>query len=344
MSLVVGFPRLMTEVVRADKCALCGTCEAVCPVRVVKIDGAPALKGKCLFCDVCYAFCPVVDDAAEESTYKLLNPIFRDENIGGYANIFSVQSRLKDVLKFAQDGGFVTSLLIYLVDNEMVDGALLTVVDEEWRPKPSIATTKEEVLDGAGTSYAVSPNLKALNEAVSDRGMKTLAVVGTPCQIEAVRKLQLYPNISGLGDAIHLTIGLFCTESFDYNVLRQHLEHNGVDMKDVRKFAITRGRFLVTSLDERTLMDAPIKDMKSLARSSCHYCVDYTAEYADISVGSVGSPDGWSTVIVRSEKGTEIFKELAREGYIESKPIEQVKPGIDSTIRESKRKRGSAKT
>lgn len=341
MSLLVGFPRLMNEVIKAGKCALCGACEAICPNRVIKIAGnKPMLKGACLLCDICYVFCPMVDGAAKESEYKLLNPRRRDEQLGCYIDIYLARSKLNEVLEVAQDGGVVTTMLLYLLGNETIDGAVVTTVDEEWNPKPTVATTKEQVLEGAGTSYAVSPNLKALHEAVVERRMKRLAVVGTPCQINAARKLQLSPSVSGLGGPIYLTIGLFCTESFDYETLRQYLEQNKINVKDVRKFDIKRGRFLAISKGGWELINVPIKGMKSMARGSCRYCGDYTAEYADVSVGSVGSPDGWSTVIIRSGRALKIFEALLKEGYLEASPAEA--PGIDTVRRLSRKKKEAA--
>ncbi len=340
MSLVVGFPRLMTEVVKSERCTLCGTCHAICPVRVIGIDEKPKLVGRCVFCDLCYAFCPMVDDAFKASEYQLLNPVFKNEYIGSYTSVYSTRSKLKEVLAVAQDGGFVTSLLIYLIEKRIVDGAIVTVVDEEWRPRPIVATTRKEVVEGAGSSYVVSPNLKILHEAVVEKRLKKLAVVGTPCQINAIRKLQLHPQISGLGKAIYLTIGLFCTESFDYDVLRRRIEQDKVNLMEVKKFAIIKGKFLATAKDGRNLMDVPIKVLKDVARRSCQVCGDFTAEYADISVGSVGSPDGWSTVIIRSEKGSDIFSKLVKGRRIEAVPLEQVK----SAIKLSMKKRESAKT
>ena len=339
--MLVGFPRLINEVIKTNKCALCGTCEAVCPNRVIEIVGSkPMLKGACLLCDVCYVFCPMVDGAAKESEYKFLRPKRRDEQLGCYIDIYLARSKLKEVLNVAQDGGFVTTMLIYLLDNEAIDGAVVTTVDEEWNPEPTVATTREQVLEGAGTSYAVSPNLKALHEAVIERRMKRLAVVGTPCQINAARILQLSPSVSGLGSPIYLTIGLFCTESFDYETLRQYLEQNEIKIKDVRKFDIKRGRFLAISKGGWELMNVPIKKMKGIARNSCRYCGDYTAEYADVSVGSVGSPDGWSTVIIRSEKALKVFEELVKEGWLEAAPVEH--PGIDTVRRLSRKKKEAA--
>ncbi len=50
--------------------------------------------------------------------------------------------------------------------------------------------------------------------------------------------------------------------------------------------------------------------MSKAVEKGCVYCDDFTAKLADISVGSVGSEDGYSTVIVRSEKGKKLLENL----------------------------------
>jgi coenzyme F420 hydrogenase subunit beta len=71
----------------------------------------------------------------------------------------------------------------------------------------------------------------------------------------------------------------------------------------------------------------------------CWYCIDYVAELADISVGAVGSEDGWSTVIVRSEIGQKLFDSAVKSKAIQAVPIESVKPGIGLVIRLSEKKK-----
>ena len=51
--------------------------------------------------------------------------------------------------------------------------------------------------------------------------------------------------------------------------------------------------------------------------------MDFTSELSDISVGSVGSKEGWSTIIVRSDKGFELVKNAENDDYIQTKPIEE---------------------
>ena len=74
-------------------------------------------------------------------------------------------------------------------------------------------------------------------------------------------------------------------------------------------------------------------------RQPCQYCIDYVAELADISVGAVGSPDGWTTVIVRSELGQKLFDSAVKAKVIESVPIETVTPGLPFVVRLSNKKK-----
>jgi len=56
---------------------------------------------------------------------------------------------------------------------------------------------------------------------------------------------------------------------------------------------------------------------------ACKFCTDLTAELGDISVGGIGSPKGWRTLIVRTEIGEEILKGAIREGYLQTKEIDE---------------------
>ena len=59
-------------------------------------------------------------------------------------------------------------------------------------------------------------------------------------------------------------------------------------------------------------MVIPITEVKNFVLKHCLVCEDFTSELADISIGSDGSPEGWSTVIVRTLKGVKIFTEFER--------------------------------
>ena len=129
-------------------------------------------------------------------------------------------------------------------------------------------------------------------------------------------------------------------ESFPYQgVLDLINEQFQKDFKKVTKMDISGGKFIIY-LDSGENLNVPLNDVKSYARHNCHYCEDLTADFSDISVGSIGSPSGWSTVITRTKKGENLYKDAIKAGIIESKNLKDVKPGqpLLEKIAGSKRK------
>ena len=82
----------------------------------------------------------------------------------------------------------------------------------------------------------------------------------------------------------------------------------GVDIRDVKKMNFNKGKFIVET--DKEVKEVPIKVVAPLARKGCHHCQDYTSYFADISVGSVGSDEGWSTVFVRTETGEKYLNKI----------------------------------
>ena len=55
------------------------------------------------------------------------------------------------------------------------------------------------------------------------------------------------------------------------------------------------------------LIEEPVRDFHGAALKGCDECADFLGHAADISIGSVGSADGYSSVLVRSEAGLVAF-------------------------------------
>ncbi|HUW46373.1 MAG TPA: Coenzyme F420 hydrogenase/dehydrogenase, beta subunit C-terminal domain, partial [Dehalococcoidia bacterium] len=53
----------------------------------------------------------------------------------------------------------------------------------------------------------------------------------------------------------------------------------------------------------------------------CLVCRDFTADLADIAIGSDGSAEGWSTVIIRTEAGEKVFAGMEEKKLIDAKEI-----------------------
>jgi coenzyme F420 hydrogenase subunit beta len=227
--------------------------------------------------------------------------------------------------------------LHFLFDSKTIDLALgAKMSNTPWRPEPIILKSKEDILSTTGTKYVNNPSLGVLNEL--NKKHSNLAVVGVPCMMQALLKSTVYNiGIPSLNQ-IKYRIGIFCMESFSYESLLKICELLKVDVKDVKKTDINKGKFFVytTSGEELTV---PIKEIGHLAREDCEVCFDLTSESADISIGSIGSPSGWNTVLIRTETGRELYNKLIENDLIESKALADVKPGLPLLEKIAKSKR-----
>ncbi len=339
-----AFGSLISEVIRPGLCTGCGACVASCPVLALTMKGEqPAIIDRCINCGICYYQCPETSYSIEEFEKSIFGRVRRDdEPFGVYKSCFTARALNPDVRKVGTDGGFVTALLLYMMDNGKIDGAVICSKSntELWKAEPKVAVNRDEIINNAGTKYTVCPMILGLSNAVRDLGKKSVAFVGTDHTIVAVRKSQLIKNeYWGLGGYVKLTIGLFCMECFSNRLLKEYIPNKGVDLSKITKFHITRGRFIIYSGDE-VLLKAPIKELDPYVLQSCHKCLSLTAELADISVGGIGSEPGWTTVIIRSEQGEKFFNEALNAGYIEAKPLPT--EGFNTVVKSSTFKRKKA--
>ena len=131
-----------------------------------------------------------------------------------------------------------------------------------------------------------------------------------------------------------LTIGLFCSKVYTHDKLVTEFiqKKHGIDPAKVTRTVIKRNRFKVY-VGADMVLDVSTKELEPYMSPPCQYCIDYVAELADISVGAVGSPDGWTTVIVRSELGQKLFDSAVRSKAIEAAPIETAKPGLPFVVK-----------
>jgi coenzyme F420 hydrogenase subunit beta len=313
----------------SEVCCQCGWCSSICPVNAITVtaDTLEIDDETCMKCGICYSVCPrsFSIEQAGKSINKLDKSLKFSENINGYINTYSASTTKDEIKKVRQDGGIVTSLLEYLLKNKLVD-AIIAVKhsDELWKPEPVIVEDVKDLYKTSGTKYANASTLSIIDET---KKYENIAVVGVPCMMNALNKGYLFPSGKPFFKNIKYRIGLFCMESFPYEgVLNLIKDQFDKDFNKVTKMDISGGKFIIY-LDSGEDFRVPLNDVKSHARHNCHFCEDLTADYADISVGSIGSPSGWSTVITRNKKGDKIYKDAIKAGLIESKSLKEVKPG-----------------
>ncbi|MDH3877210.1 MAG: Coenzyme F420 hydrogenase/dehydrogenase, beta subunit C-terminal domain, partial [Desulfobacterales bacterium] len=61
-------------------------------------------------------------------------------------------------------------------------------------------------------------------------------------------------------------------------------------------------------------------ELEFMKRFACYFCPDYSAEYADISFGGIGSEEGWTTVITRTPVGRAILADAKASAIEEHRP------------------------
>jgi len=315
-----AYEELESEIIENGLCTYCGACIASCPLNhLCWMDGRPRRpeqKAACKDCEVCYRTCYMTGFKREEIEERIFGRGIKEEVIGIYRHVLQARVNDERILEKAQDGGIVTAILTYALDEKIIEGAVVTDKDG-WMPKPSVARSSDDFIGAAGTKYGISPNLMKIRTAVIDHALDRICIVGTPCHVQSVRHLQQI-NFE-LHPAITLVIGLFCRGNFEYENICKTMEEEGVKITEIEKIDVSDHHFNVYARDK---ISFPITETKKWVPKHCLVCDDYTNELADISVGSDGSEDGWSTVIVRTEIGEEIFSGLENSGYINIKPID----------------------
>jgi coenzyme F420 hydrogenase subunit beta len=184
------------------------------------------------------------------------------------------------------------------------------------------------VLQAAGSHFAEQPHLEEVGRGyttyvpvvksvldVGPKQLRKLAVVGTPCQINAIRKMQVLGIVPS--DIVEFAIGLFCMQCFEVGNLveREFVKHRGIAVEDIVKVNVKED-FMLTLASGDTV-HIPLAEVEEIARPACLACMLFANDYADISVGGLGSPDGYTTVVIRTIKGKQMFADALHRGEIE---------------------------
>lgn len=317
LSYTPSFELLNRWVIEKQLCCYCGTCAGVCP-RIALDGKVPRLIDYCSECGNCYKHCPQTYVPVKEYEEKLFPGTNKEESLGYYEKCILAQSTDKSILSIAQNGGLVTTLLTHALETGVIDGAILTVADGDWMPKPILARTPEEIMKAAGSKYVMSPSMFVYRKVINDPAVKRIAVVGLPCQVKAARKLQMEPMIPVKNGKIEFIIGLFCHRNFSYEglILETVKKTLNIDLPEIKKFDISKGKLTVFTRGGKQV-ELPVKELSKYSWPSCSSCTDFTGRLADISVGNAGVIDAnWSLAIVRSKKAIELVNSAVRAGKL----------------------------
>lgn len=319
-----SYEDLEAGIIDAGECTVCGACITACPDSHIRFTENRPKRPKrtvdCVGCQTCYDACYMLRHDLMKDIESGIMGWGKKGDIGQYRRIVVARARDPEIMKGCQDGGVVTTLLLYALNSGVIDGALV-VGREGWAPVACVAKTRDEIIRVAGTKYGMVPVLKELRTAVVDHGLSKICVVGSPCHIQSVRYLK-HKGLP-LASAVRLTVGLFCRENYEYGCLAEKIGEGGVDINQVDKLDVS-SEFNVYAAGNKLSM--PITEVKRCVPRHCLVCQDFAAELADIAIGSGGSAEGWSTVIIRTEEGDKVFAGMAEQRLIE---IEEIKDIVD---------------
>ena len=326
------------SIVKNNLCTGCGTCIALCPKEAIKLTinerkgiYVPKIdEEKCNDCDICYEVCP-----GHEVNFNALNlEIFGKEPedilIGNYINCYVGHSTDYDLRYSSSSGGLVTALLIFALEEGIINGALVTRMEKDnpLEPEPFIARTKEEIIEASKSKYCPVPANIALKKILNSREGEKFAVVGLPCHIHGIRKAEQINK--KLKEKIALHLGIFCNHAPNFWGTKLLLQRLKVREDDVVKLNYRgEGRPGSMKISQKSGELLLLPDYWSFVGAyffypvRCLMCSDGICELADISFGDAWLPElsddkiGKSIIVSKSEIGENILQKMKLKDKVE---------------------------
>ncbi len=328
------------EVVESNWCTGCGTCVAFCPVKALEIeytsDGryVPALdEGMCTDCGLCAELCPAANENFKELNEFVFDRVPDDVLLGNFINCYTGYSTDSDVRFRATSGGMITSLLLFLLREKMIDGAVLTRLkkNEPLKAEPFIARSEEDVISGMGSKYVPIPLNTILDKVMSEEGK--FAVVGLPCHLHGIRRAEM--KIKELREKIVYHFGLVCSRTMSAHGWRAILGKIGISAEHINELKFRGegwpGGLIVYLKDgERKFLPmlgtwwSEIFGASYFSHYYCTLCSDIFADMSDMSFADAyikpivnTDKNGTSILLTRTPKGQQLVEKAALQNRIE---------------------------
>ena len=336
---------LYEEIVATEICCSCSACIVACPHKVLELSDFDPVQtdarspfDNCVHgeegCSLCAMAClrlgPTLDIIENDLLGYGRRPAEKVEGVYRYKTLArATEARF---LERGQDGGAVTALLAWGLDTGELDGAVVAKPSDSvpWLDEPKLVQSTDELLASAGSRYTYCATPLGLKKAAEAK-CKNVALVGVSCESTAVRQLAA-EGIKRWTRSLKLVIGLMCTETFDYDafMVGKVAEERGIPLERITKVNV-KGKVIIT-LDDGTDITIPLKEARPYANEWCHHCPDFAAEHADLSCGGLGM-EGWTMILVRTERGEDFMKRAVEAGILELRAAEEEPAALEVMMR-----------
>jgi len=356
-----GFSAL--EKVIEYSCSRCGLCASLCPSKSIEMqETIPTLVGKCNKCGICYQGCPrsFYPESAIKKRWWGNEKSLIEKRVGVHIDRFTTRSLNNTVFEGATNGGATTELLIYLLENRIVDAVLhLEAIHKDTfichHARTLISTLPDDVLRGQHSKQQITLMLHDLDKISVYRNF---AVVGLPCHVHAIRKLQLikddpelrriFPALASRADKLlgnlKFLISINCFMNPKHQGLDKVFKHYYIRERDMIKFAETAKPGLYQLLNEgkgymwfasdeimtkdgKTYNFRYGKFLDETLDLGCPLCMSaIVSKEADVSIGVTASElamneYGYNSVFVRNNQLNSILQDMVKEGRLLKRPM-----------------------
>lgn len=315
--------KLRKDVLEQSLCTGCGACVSLCPYQVVYHDRTVQLHDCDLQDGKCYAFCPRTPADYGKIRESLFDVSDVTPEIGAVKGYYLSRAADPALRAKAQHGGTVTALLELAMAEGLIDSTIVSSRNEGLEQEGRLIEEKSQLRDYTKSTFTVSPTVAAFNRLMGDT-VRKVGVVATPCQALALAKMKTARNNDDRKiDNLNLVIGLFCGWTLSAERFHHLLQQYQIVPEALTSMDIPAGKNVLELYTNASVTSVPMADVDACVRTACRYCIDSTAEFADLSVGAAryeGDCDemrGWNQIIVRSRRGEKLLELAVARGALE---------------------------
>jgi coenzyme F420 hydrogenase subunit beta len=325
---IMGQKELKEQVRDAGLCTGCGACVNLCPYQVFYHDRTIALNACDIAAGRCHAFCPRTPVDLEALRKRFFEASEFTPEIGPVKAFYITRNADAQLRLKSQHGGTVSTLMSLALQEGLIDAAVVAEGGERFVHEGTTVYQSDELRKRGKSKFIVSPTIAEFNRTARSQAQR-IGVVATPCQTFALAKMRLKPELTSGDnpiDKLKLVIGLFCGFTLSWAKLIDLLQSmTGLD--EITGMEVPPGEGVLDVYTAAGVLRFPMEEVEPLMREACRYCIDTTAECADLSVGSARFSENWeetrswNQVVVRTRTGLELMERARESGVLEFRDV-----------------------